>query len=356
MTDSNMVSGEGFGVGITTSSTGSDIPQFSAGMDTTAWRNSIFRWAMSKRGGAHKALNKPPIKESFWVDQTKPMIKSEITSFELATKEFWANSCFIYSSLENSFKGNHAAMEYYLLLHQKNLDAGVTEQFEASKLLDKICHHFKDTSETLKTKLSLEFSSFKVKENESIEVYATRFERLIQHLGLVSVVHDDAIVQSTFKAGLVGPEFIFVQTLLMMKNYKSFEKMKKSIIAYSKSPAAQTLRAQALQSTASAAALPVTTNTEINLTEGGRKRQRDQRHRKDNRIAKCYICGSKRHMCANCPERKDDISSEDEDMDDDDTPVKKRKSAQKGQKKRQESQERPPILSVIRSQSLRRDK
>jgi hypothetical protein len=59
--------------------------------------------------------------------------------------------------------------------------------------------------------------------------------------------------------------------------------MKKSIIAYSKSPAAQTLRAQALKSAASATAPQVTTlsqNTEINLTEGGRKRQRDQRHKK----------------------------------------------------------------------------
>jgi nitroreductase len=96
--------------------------------------------------------------------------------FESSKKEYWAHSCFIYSCLENSFKGNHAAMEYYLMLHQKNLDAGITELFEASKLLDDICAHFKDTSEVTKTKLTLEFSSFRVKEGETVEVYATRFE------------------------------------------------------------------------------------------------------------------------------------------------------------------------------------
>ena len=35
-----------------------------------------------------------------------------------------------------------------------------------------------------KIKLALEFSSFKVKNGETIEVYATRFERLLHQLGL----------------------------------------------------------------------------------------------------------------------------------------------------------------------------
>jgi hypothetical protein len=143
-------------------------------------------------------------------------MKSELASFESSKKEYWTHSCFIYSCLENSFKGNHAAMEYYLMLHQKNLDAGITEFFEASQLLDDICAHFKDTSEVTKTKLTLKFSSFRVKEGETVEVYATRFERLVQSLGLVNVKNDDVVLQ----------EFIFVQTLLTMTTYATFDLMK----------------------------------------------------------------------------------------------------------------------------------
>jgi hypothetical protein len=197
---------------------------------------------MSKRGGAHKALNPEPRKETFWINKSQAMMKSELASFRISKEGVLGTQCFIYSCLENPFKGNHAAMGYYLMLHQKNLDAGITEIFEASKLLDDICAHFKDTSEVTKTmKLTLEFSSFRVKEGETVEVYATRFERLVQSLGLVNVKNDDGL-QATFKAGLVGQEFIFVQTLLTMTTYATFELMKTAVIMYSKSAACSPFR------------------------------------------------------------------------------------------------------------------
>ena len=143
--------GDGIGNQYTSSS---DIPLFHSGMDTTTWKTSFYLWAMGMRGGAHKGLNKKPEKDDYWLDKSIPMTKSELKSFEAATKEFWAHSCFIYSKLERSFRGNHAAMEYYQLLHQRNVDSGVTEFFDAMKLIEEVCTYFKDSSAVTKTKLT----------------------------------------------------------------------------------------------------------------------------------------------------------------------------------------------------------
>jgi hypothetical protein len=66
--------------------TSSDIPLFIIGTDTVTWRNSIFCWAMSKRGGAHKALNPKPKKDALWINKTQAMMKSELASFESAKR------------------------------------------------------------------------------------------------------------------------------------------------------------------------------------------------------------------------------------------------------------------------------
>ena len=298
---------------------------------------------MAKRGGAHKALNKPPIQDAFWSNKGQPMTQVETSLFEAAKKEYWSLSCFIYSCLKNSFKSHHSAAEYYLLLHQKNISDGVTEYFDASKLISDICDHFKDSSEVLKTKLSLEFSSFQVKEGETVEEYSTRFERLIQNLALVNVVNDDATVQATFQNGLVGNEFIFVQTLLTMTKYKTFQKMKASIISYSKSSAAQNLRAQALQLVKSAATLPTADqpqNTgEVNLTGDGRrkKNKRGERWTPQEDFSGCFICNSKKHRCANCPERNKNRRVDDDSG-----------SQQAKRPKKKEEKRRTTILSRLR--------
>lgn len=66
-----------------------------------------------------------------------------------------------------------------------------------------------------------------------------RFERLVQSLlGLLNVTNDEAVFQATFKAVLVGQEFIFVQTLLTMTTYATFDLMKNAVIMYSKSATA----------------------------------------------------------------------------------------------------------------------
>ena len=49
-------------------SAGSDIPVFTREIDPIAWRSKIFRWAMAKRGGAHRSLNAPPVQDSFRQD------------------------------------------------------------------------------------------------------------------------------------------------------------------------------------------------------------------------------------------------------------------------------------------------
>jgi hypothetical protein len=342
MSDSNMVSGYEVRDGDGNQPAGSDIPLFFPGMDTITWRNSIFRWAMSKRGGAHKALNPEPKKEAFWINKSQPMMKSELASFQSARREYWAHSCYIYSCLENSFKGNHPAREYYLMLHQRNLDAGVTEFFEASKLLDDICTHFKDTSETTKTKLTLEFSSFLVKAGETVEVYATRFERLVQSLGLVNVKSDDAVLQATFKAGLVGQEFIFVQTLLTMTTYATFELMKTAVIMYSKSAAAVTLRTQAQEiANADTAVATSQTTAEANLTTEKRAR---------SPYTGCFVCSSKKHKAAECPQREG--NSEPDDDDESPPRVKKRKGVhQEKRSSKKGANTRKPILSLVRDGS-----
>ena len=328
-------------------STGNDVPVLTREIDPMTWKSKIYRWSMGRRGGAHRSLDAPPEQDSFWQNKTKPIKSRELNAFESATKEYWANSCFIYSALEYSLRDNHPALEYYLLLDQKNIEAGVRDKFDALKMIDEICNHFKDTSEMTKTKLALEFSSFNVQNGESIEVYATRFERLLQRLGLVNVVYDDAIVQSTFKSGLVGPEFLFVQTLLMMTNYTSFDNMKTAMISYSKSPAAQALRAQALALSAITTASDNQVTGEANLTEGGRRTTK--RGKSNREYTGCFKCGSKNHRKIDCPQEEEE-DSEGDHSDVDHRPRKKPKQGlQRDQQEKPKKKQRPPILSVFRT-------
>ena len=155
-------------------------------------------------------------------------------------------------------------------------------------------------------------------------MYATRFERLVQSLGLVNVKNDDAVLQATFKAGLVGSEFLFVQTLLTMTTYATFELMKIAVISYSKSPAAQELRAQALQQVAN------TQNTgEVNVTERGPKKRRQM----PPNYSGCHNCKSKKHRVRDCPHPVQK-GEEQESSEEDNPPPKKKK--------------RMPILSLLR--------
>ena len=84
------------------------------------------------------------------------MRSRELDAFESATKEYWANSCFIDSSLENSLRDNHPALEYYLLLHQWNIDAGVRDQFDALKMIDEICNQGYKQNEQDKTRAGIQ--------------------------------------------------------------------------------------------------------------------------------------------------------------------------------------------------------
>ena len=140
----------------------------------------------------------------------------------------------------------------------------------------------------------------------------------------------------------------------MMTTYTSFDNMKTAMICYSKSPAAQALRAQAL-------ALSATTTTasdnqvtgEANLTEGGRRRKTTKRGKSSRECTGCFTCGSKNHLKSDCPQEEEE-DSEGDQSDVDHRPRKKPKQGlQRDQQEKPKKKQRQPILSVFRTPKSR---